>query len=236
MSVPRSHPRYESLRLRDLIVAGVERGVTSIHGLIAHGRGETFDYLLGERTHNFAHEAIAAAACMLQQAKHPVLSINGNVCALAAEEMVQLAKAAGAKLEANIFHTSPEREQAIRDMLMEAGAEEVLLPNRTHAIEHIEHNRKWVHPEGIYKADVIFVPLEDGDRCQALRRNDKDVITIDLNPLSRTARTASITIVDNLIRSVPLLIEALEKYPEDLQYDHERNLDRALRAIQSFSQ
>jgi 4-phosphopantoate--beta-alanine ligase len=32
------------------------------------------------------------------------------------------------------------------------------------------------------------------------------VITIDLNPLSRTARTASITIVDNLIRAMPNLI------------------------------
>ena len=49
--VPTSHPRYESLRLRDAIVAGVKRGVTSEHGLIAHGRGEAYDYLLGERTH-----------------------------------------------------------------------------------------------------------------------------------------------------------------------------------------
>ena len=31
--VPESHPRYVSLRLRDIIVAGVENGVTSIHGL-----------------------------------------------------------------------------------------------------------------------------------------------------------------------------------------------------------
>ena len=37
--VPLSHPRYTSLRIRDALVAGVEKGVTSIHGLIAHGRG-----------------------------------------------------------------------------------------------------------------------------------------------------------------------------------------------------
>jgi 4-phosphopantoate--beta-alanine ligase len=31
----------------------------------------------------------------------------------------------------------------------------------------------------------------------------KKVIAIDLNPLSRTAKTASVTIVDNIVRAVP---------------------------------
>ena len=79
--VPVSHPRYASLRTRDAIVAGVERGVTSIHGLIAHGRGEAFDYLLDERTHGFAREAIDAAAAMLVTAERPVVSVNGNAAA-----------------------------------------------------------------------------------------------------------------------------------------------------------
>jgi len=232
MTVPESHPRYHSLLLRDRICEGVERGVTSVHGLIAHGRGEAFDYLLGEKTQDFASDAIAAAAHMLKQAKHPVLSINGNVVALAAREMVELAEAAEAKLEVNIFHSSPEREKAIRDMLSEAGAKDVLMPSKSHAIDHIDHNRKWVHPDGIYIADVIFVPLEDGDRCQALRKNDKDVITVDLNPLSRTSKTSSITIVDNLIRCIPLVTEALKRggaAPKD--YDNLAILKRAEAAI-----
>lgn len=206
--VPPTHPRYLSLLTRERIVAGVERGVTSLHGLIAHGRGEAFDYLIGERTQPFAGEAIAAAAACLNGARHPVISVNGNACALAAEDLVALAKATGAKLEVNIFHTSPAREQAIRTMLLEAGAAEVLMPGRTHAISHIDHNRKWVHPDGILTADVVCVPLEDGDRCEALVKNGKTVITIDLNPLSRTARTAQITIVDNLTRCLPLLVAA----------------------------
>ena len=94
--------------------------------------------------------------------------------------------------------------------LREAGATSILMPGRTHALQHIDHNRRWVNEEGIHKADVVFVPLEDGDRCGALVQNGKRVITVDLNPLSRTARTASITIVDNLIRVMPLLIEACE--------------------------
>lgn len=209
--VPPTHPRYLSLITRERIVAGVERGVTSLHGLIAHGRGEAFDYLLGEQTHPFATRAIAAAAACLKAARHPVISVNGNACALAAPELVALAKATGAKLEVNIFHTSPAREQAIRTMLMEAGATEVLMPSRTHAIEHIDHNRKWVHPEGILIADVVCVPLEDGDRCGALVKNGKQVITIDLNPLSRTSRAAQITIVDNLTRCLPLLVSACQE-------------------------
>ena len=206
--VPPTHPRYLSLLTRERIVAGVERGVTSLHGLIAHGRGEAFDYLLGERTHPFAHRAIAAAAAALHSARHPVISVNGNACALAAADLVALAQATGARLEVNIFHTSPAREQAIRTMLLEAGAPDVLMPSQTHAIAHIDHNRKWVHPEGILIADVVCVPLEDGDRCEALVKNGKQVITIDLTPLSRTARTAQITIVDNLTRCLPLLVRA----------------------------
>lgn len=206
--VPPTHPRYLSLLTRERIVAGVERGVTSLHGLIAHGRGEAFDYLLGERTHPFAHRAIAAAAAALHSARHPVISVNGNACALAAADLVALAQATGARLEVNIFHTSPAREQAIRTMLLEAGAHDVLMPSQTHAIAHIDHNRKWVHPDGILIADVVCVPLEDGDRCEALVKNGKQVITIDLNPLSRTARTAQITIVDNLTRCLPLLVGA----------------------------
>ena len=205
--VTQSHPRRLSLLTRERIVAGVERGVTSLHGLIAHGRGEALDYLLGERTHPFAETAIAAAAALLQSAARPVISVNGNACALAAPDLVRLAAATGAALEVNIFHTSPEREQAIRDMLVEAGAGEVLMPSRTHALAHIEHNRRWVHPDGIYAADVVCVPLEDGDRCEALVRNGKQVITVDLNPLSRTARTATVTIVDNLVRCLPLLAD-----------------------------
>ena len=71
--VPKTHPRYLSLTLRDKIVAGVEQGITSIHGLIAHGRGEAFDYLVGEATQSFAMEAIHAAAVMLLSAGHPVI-------------------------------------------------------------------------------------------------------------------------------------------------------------------
>ena len=120
--VPRSHPRYASLRTRDRIVAGVEDGVTSMHGLIAHGRGEAFDYLLGERTREFAADAIEAAAALLLLAQHPVISVNGNAAALVPGEMVSLAKRLGAPLEVNIFHASKAREEAIRAHLAAHGA------------------------------------------------------------------------------------------------------------------
>lgn len=235
--VPKSHPRYESLRLRDAIVAGVERGVTSAHGLIAHGRGEAYDYLLGERTHDFALAAIDAAAWLLTAAEHPVISVNGNVAALVAPELVRLGEALGAPLEVNIFHSSEQRERAIRAFLAEHGARDVLMPSRDAELDFIESNRRFVHPEGIFRSDVIFVPLEDGDRCQALRRMGKSVITVDLNPMSRTSRTATITIVDNVVRAMPLLLEAIARNagggapPARPEFDNLANLAAAERAI-----
>ena len=49
----------------------------------------------------------------------------------------------------------------------------------------------------------MLVPLEDGDRCEALVTAGKTVVTIDLNPLSRTSRTATLTVVDGLTRALP---------------------------------
>lgn len=207
--VPVSHPRYQSLMTRERIVAGVAAGVTSTHGLIAQGRGEAFDYLIGEATHDFALAAIDACLLCLLQAKRPVFSINGNVAALVPDEMVSLAKMLGAQLEVNIFHASQEREQAIASHLRKAGAEEVLLPDAACQLPGMEHNRRFVHPSGIAAADVVFVPLEDGDRCEALVKSGKTVITVDLNPASRTARTAQITIVDNVLRVVRAMAERL---------------------------
>ena len=76
---------------RERLVAGVEAGITSVHGLIAQGRGEAFDYLIGEQSHPFALTAVEAAAALLLRARHPVISVNGNVAALAPREIVRLA-------------------------------------------------------------------------------------------------------------------------------------------------
>src|SRR6266566_3532976 len=58
------------------------------------------------------------------------------------------------------------------------------------------------HQDGIFGADVVLVPLEDGDRAEALVRMGKVVISIDLNPLSRTSQRATIPIVDELTRAI----------------------------------
>jgi 4-phosphopantoate--beta-alanine ligase len=69
-----------------------------------------------------------------------------------------------------------------------------------------------VSEEGIFTADVVLVPLEDGDRAEALVNMGKKVIAIDLNPLSRTARKSTITIVDELTRALPLLIKYVREF------------------------
>jgi 4-phosphopantoate--beta-alanine ligase len=213
MREQKSHPRADSIRVRELLTKHVETGVVAQAGLIAHGRGEAFDYILGERTTFFAMRAIEAAAAALLLAKHPVLSVNGNVAALCALELVKLSNASHSKLEVNLFHRLPGRESNINRLLQAAGAHEVMGVGMAASacIDEVRSDRRRVDPLGILIADTVFVPLEDGDRVEALRKMGKTIIAVDLNPLSRTAQLASITIVDNIVRAMPLLVSEVEK-------------------------
>lgn len=238
--IPQDHPRYESLLAREKVAAGVKMGITSIQGLISQGRGESFDYLIGERSTESALYAERAAVAAILLAKNPVLSVNGNVAALAPEKIVALADITGAKIEVNLFHRTDTRVHLIIEHLKANGASEVLGKNPDASIE-LSHDRRLVSSEGIYTADVVLVPLEDGDRCEKLVEMGKTVITIDLNPLSRTSRTATISIVDNLTRA----LENMAKFAREMKkerkeelvelittYDNKRALSEAISEIQ----
>ena len=83
-------------------------------------------------------------------------------------------------------------------------------------------------------ADVVLVPLEDGDRTEALKKMGKTVITFDLNPLSRTSQKADITIVDNVIRGMKLLIIACKKSkPAKTSFNNRRALSSAVTEIKN---
>ncbi|MXX20366.1 MAG: phosphopantothenate/pantothenate synthetase [Cenarchaeum sp. SB0665_bin_23] len=205
MTVPKSHPRYESLRIREMLSAGFLSGAVALEGVMAHGRGEALDYILGEETPTTSKAAARAAAATLLLSSYPVISVNGNVAALCSREIVNLSCVSSSKIEVNLFYDSMQRRRIIIGMLRRAGAREVLGLEKTSVIEGFESARRMTSYDGIYKADTVIVPLEDGDRTQSLVDMGKKVITIDLNPLSRTARTASITIVDNIVRALPLL-------------------------------
>lgn len=237
--IPKSHPRYESLKTRELIASGIKKGITSVHGLIAHGRGEALDYLIGEKTTKVAKKSADSAAALLLLAKNPVISVNGNAAALVPRELAKLSELIKAPLEANIFHFSKQREIKIKNYLIKNGAKNVLLPDKRFKIKYLESNRKYANPDGISKADVVFVPLEDGDRTEALIKNGKKVITIDLNPLSRTSQKSTIAIIDNLIRAMPLLINRIKKFKMlklskkqlEVIYKHHNNRKRLKESI-----
>jgi 4-phosphopantoate--beta-alanine ligase len=207
------HPRAESLRIRACLVEGFKSGLVVSEGLAAHGRGEAFDYLLGERTTNQAKRAIEAAGAMLLLADRPVISVNGNTATLVPMEVAQLAKAVNAKIEVNLFHGSTSREIAIARWLKKHGAKEVLGTDLKFStrIKEIYSDRRKVDRRGIASADVVVVPLEDGDRTEALKRLGKHVIAIDLNPMSRTARAADMTVIDNIVRAMPLLVRHVKR-------------------------
>jgi 4-phosphopantoate--beta-alanine ligase len=242
IDVPEDHPRYESLLTRHRIEAGVDKGITSRQGLIAEGRGEAFDYLLGERTLDSADAAARAAAAHLLLADHPVLSVNGNVAALVPGEIADLAAVVGADVEVNLFNRTDERMAAIADHLREHGVEDVKGLAADGRIPGLSHERAKVDADGIGAADVVVVPLEDGDRAEALAAMGKTEIVIDLNPRSRSAQAAAVPIVDNIIRAVPNITaharDLRDASDADLRaivadFDAAAALDDAERAIRS---
>ena len=219
--IPPSHPRYDSLVARERLVEGVRMGLTSEAGLIAHGRGEAFDYLLGETTLPEARLAARTAAAMLLLARRPVVSVNGNVAALAVEQVVELQRrVTGARrergteapelvVEVNLFHRTEGRVGLIADRLRKQGAEGVLGEDPDSRVPGLDHARAMCSSEGVGSADVVLIPLEDGDRAEALVAWGRGVIAIDLNPLARTSRAATVTVVDELTRALPEIWEAV---------------------------
>ena len=240
--IPENHPRAESLRIRQKLIRGFERGLVSVPGLMAHGRGEAFDYILGERTLPSAKEAQIAGIASLLSGEKSAISVNGNVAALCGPELVKLAQITGSAVEVNLFNRSSKRERAIASALKSYGAKKVLGLGgaASSEIAELASSRRKIDPRGIASADVVLVPLEDGDRTMALRRMDKTVIAIDLNPLSRTAQHASVTIVDNIVRTIPAFLRLAGEMKEWSQarllevarnFDNRKILSEATRYI-----
>jgi len=239
MDVPESHPRSRSLKERHRVVEAMKQGYLADAGLIAHGRGEAFDYLLGEKTIPEAEVAEKAGVAMLLLAERPVISVNGNTVALVAKEVVELAGILSAKIEINLFYRTVERERIIEGILADAGAGGVLGvgDNACERIPGLDSKRGKVSKEGIFAADAVLVPLEDGDRTEALVAMGKKVIAIDLNPLSRTSQKATVSVVDNVTRAIPRMIEFTKELKDSNNselinnFDNKQNLTNIIKRI-----
>lgn len=225
---------------RERIVEGMDAGLVAKEGLIAHGRGEAYDYILGETTVPPADAAARAAAAHMLLARNPVISVNGNTAVLVPDEVAELQRELGCRVEVNLFHRTEARVEALTGHLEKHGVVDVLGRGAEPTIPGLDHARGRSTREGIFSADVVLVPLEDGDRCQALRNMGKTVVVVDLNPLSRTARTGSVSIVDNVRRAVPAVarhVRELRPLGEDAwrkeaaAFDNARNLGDVLRFI-----
>ena len=240
--IPKSHPRYESLLLRDKIVKAAEKGYLADSGMIAHGRGEAFDYLIGEKTTYPAKRAMYVAVAALLLSNNPVISVNGNATALAIDEIIDLAKTINAKIEINLFYRSDERVRLITKLFKDHGYNDILgsLDDDIEYLNEIKNNRSSASKTGIYTADTILIPLEDGDRAEILKKSGKNIITIDLNPLSRTSKMSDVSIMDNTVRAIPFMTKIAEdlkvqdkKFLMDIvnEFDNEENLKESLQQI-----
>ena len=174
--------------------------------------------------------AIKAASSAILAAKKPIISVNGNVVALAAREIARLSEISGAEVEINLFHRTPERVSGLTKMMKKVGIN-ALGENADDLIPGLSSERAKCCSAGIGSADVVLVPLEDGDRCEALVNMGKNVIAIDLNPLSRTAQTAHITIVDELTRCLPLLSDFVKEKKGFDNFDNKKCLSDVLNYI-----
>ncbi|HQQ49314.1 MAG TPA: phosphopantothenate/pantothenate synthetase family protein, partial [Methanofastidiosum sp.] len=108
--------------------------------------------------------------------------------------------------------------------------------NANEKIPGLDSLRGNVSRDGIFTADVVLVPLEDGDRAIALKNMGKKVIAIDLNPLSRTSLCSDITIVDNIVRAMPKLIQEIKIFKsnntkEEFEFDNKENIKKSVRIM-----
>jgi 4-phosphopantoate--beta-alanine ligase len=246
--VPESHPRYASLMARKMLTDAAAAGMLADSALIAHGRGEAFDYLLGEETCEPARKAIVETVARLQSSEKCVISVNGNTVALAGPQLIACAAVLNCPIEVNIYYRTPERMDALLSALQQQRLQAMeLFPELSNQISNLEilggepdgripnleGPRANCHSNGILSADTILVPLEDGDRCEALIAMGKTICVIDLNPLSRTAHTATVTIVDELTRCVQIMLEYLRQEPaqENTAWDNEANLQDVIEVI-----
>lgn len=202
MSVPKDHPRYRSLMTRERLAEAVAAGLADPTGLISQGRGEAFDYLMGERTPQASLDAERAAAAFLLRAERPVICVNGNAAALDPDAIVALAEAVPAAIEVNIFHRTEERMELIASHMESHGAKGVLGRDPDARIPGLSSDRALCTRRGIFESDAILVPIEDGDRAEALVAMGKAVISIDLNPLSRTSKAATVPVSDEMSRAL----------------------------------
>ena len=236
-----SHPRYKSLLMRQRLELAAKKGMLADSAMIAHGRGEAFDYLLGEATIPPAMAATREVAARLLGANNPIISLNGNAIALAGKELLQIANLLNCPVEVNIFYRTDKRMKALiselEEIKIQLGLDVEILGSEPDAkIPNLEGPRANCCEKGIIRSDVILVPLEDGDRCEALVAMGKDVLVIDLNPLSRTAKMASVTIVDELSRVAINLLRIIPESPKISEWKNDDNLQSSiLHILNSFS-
>ena len=139
----------------------------------------------------------------------------------------------------NLFYRSKKRIEAIKSHLTNFNPFVLFGYDENHLveIENLKSDRRIVDKRGIAVADVVFVPLEDGDRAEILKENGKTIITVDLNPLSRTAKMSDVTIIDNIVRVVPLISKYISEMNERIateiirEYNNNEIIQKALNEI-----
>ena len=84
-----------------------------------------------------------------------------------------------------------------------------------------------------------YIATEE-DRAEILKEGGKNILTIDLNPLSRTSKMSDVSIMDNIVRAIPFMTKIAEDlktqdkavlYELVNEFDNEENLKESLEQI-----
>jgi len=221
VEIPDSHPRKKSLLSRQKMVEGSSKGLLADSAMIAHGRGEAFDYLLGERTTESARGAIRESAARLKDANSPVISVNGNTVLLAGKKALRLAALLGCPIEVNLYYRTPERIAGLLTLL----EEQKMVVLGESGPEGFEG--KWA----------------DSVRAVSLLGSSPDFRIEGLegprshcNPLSRSAKMATVTIVDEVSRAFEGIMHELIANPNlvPTEWDNASALRGSLGEINDF--
>ena len=173
--IPKDHPRYTSLVTRKHLADCARKGIFRGKDLPPTGAARR-SITCSAKKQAKAPAGLNTWPALLRTASRPVISVNGNTAALAAREIALLQKACGAKVEVNLFHRTRNACSRSKPLLRDAGAD--VFSGQAERLLPLSHDRAFSRRDGMYAADVVLVPLEDGDRCEVLvdmgKKGDRD--------------------------------------------------------------
>jgi len=206
--IPKDHPRYKSLVTREHLAECARTGIVSLEGLTSHGRGEAFDYLLGEKTSESALLAGKDCGGPAPHRKTPgALRERQHRGACGTRNRASPEGKRGAR-RGQPLPPDTRTGTADRDGSSAMPVRTVFSGRSRSASSRSPTTGPFCRREGCLLPMSCLSRSKTATAARCSVGMGKKVIAIDLNPLSRTAKTATLTVVDEVTRALPEIAQA----------------------------